>query len=246
MSDVQPPVPPQGDPHAGSWAPPPAPAAPPAPPAPPAAPSGQPAYGQPSGQPAYGQPGGQPAYAAPATNPYGYAAPPPQGGQVSVGSLPYVEHHFGPVAQFGDRILPAIIDALLPMIGVVVAVVGMIVASLGAPSSSYDEGSPALAIVGFVVMMLGFVGSFAIWVWNRLIKQGSTGQSVGKKMGGLKLIDSTTGQPIGAGKAFLRDFVQGLVNQIVYLGYLWMLWDANRLTLGDMVVKSTVIKVPKA
>ena len=73
---------------------------------------------------------------------------------------------------------------------------------------------------------------------------GRTGQSVGKKIAGQKLINTTSGQPIGAGQSFVREVIHGLANQVVYLSYLWMLWDSNRQTLGDMVAKSTVIKVP--
>ena len=90
--------------------------------------------------------------------------------------------------------------------------------------------------------MLGF----AIQVWNRIFKMGRTGQSVGKKVVGLKLIGTTTGQPIGAMQAFLRELLSSLINQLIYLSYLWMLWDDNKQTLADKVVNSTVIQVPKA
>lgn len=204
-----------------------------------------------------------PAYAAPppppAANPYGgYTSAPAMGsqggGQVPVGSRPYVEHHFGPVAGFGDRILPGIIDSLLMLIGMVPLILGAIVLVAGAAPSGYDaagnweSGGPSGAAVGIAVLLflLGFVLFVAIWIWNRLLKMGRTGQSVGKKMFGLKLINATTGEPIGAGSAFVRELIHGLANQVVYLSYLWMLWDPNRQTLGDLVAKSTVIKVPKA
>ena len=70
---------------------------------------------------------------------------------------------------------------------------------------------------------------------------GRTGQSVGKKVIGLYLLDDKTGQPIGAGMCFLRELVQSLVNQIFYLGWLWMLWDADKQTLGDKAVHSNVV-----
>ena len=44
---------------------------------------------------------------------------------------------------------------------------------------------------------------------------------------------------------FLREIVQGLVNQIFYLGWLWMLWDTDKQTLGDKAVHSSVVVVPK-
>lgn len=200
-----------------------------------------------------------PAGPPPPANPYGgYAAAPPASagyGQVSVGSLPYVEHHFGPVTTFGDRILPAIIDGLLTLIGLVPFIIGIIVMAASSASTGYYDdygnyqpgsGSGAGVGVGLLLMFLGLALIVGIWVWNRVLKMGRTGQSVGKKMFGQKLVNATTGQPIGPGQAFIRELIHSLANQIVYLSYLWMLWDANRQTLGDLVVKSTVIKVPKA
>ena len=63
---------------------------------------------------------------------------------------------------------------------------------------------------------------------------------------GLKLINEQTGQPIGAMQSFLRELLGGLINQVVYLSYLWMLWDDNKQTLADKIVHSTVIDVPKS
>ena len=34
-------------------------------------------------------------------------------------------------------------------------------------------------------------------------------------------------------------------NQVFYLSFLWMLWDADRQTLGDKAVHSTVVHVPR-
>ena len=243
-----------------------------APPPPPVSPdvsahppqSDAPAYPQSTPAPAYGQPTPPPAnpYGGstppPAANPYGYGQAPTMGaqggGQVAVGSLPYVEHHFGPVANFGDRILPAIVDGLLGIVGLIPMIIGIVVMATSSSSGGYDdygnyvpgEASGAGIGIGLLFMFLGFALAFGIWVWNRIFRMGRTGQSVGKKMFGLKLINSVTGEPIGPGQSFIRELIAGLANQIVYLSYLWMLWDPNRQTLGDLVVKSTVIKVPKA
>jgi len=202
---------------------------------------------------------GAPAPPAPPANPYGgYTAAPPAsaqyGGQVAVGSLRYVEHHFGPVTTFADRIVPGLIDAALNLIGLIPMIIGIIIMATSAGGGSYDSygnyqydgGSGAGMAVGLVLLFGSFAVFFGIWLWNRVFKLGRTGQSVGKKIAGQKLINTTSGQPIGAGQSFVREVIHGLANQVVYLSYLWMLWDSNRQTLGDMVAKSTVIKVPKA
>jgi uncharacterized RDD family membrane protein YckC len=129
-----------------------------------------------------------------------------------------------------------------------------ILLAMGLPTDSYvDEfgmtqttgGDSGLAITGGVLIGLGILISIAITIWNRIFKMGRTGQSVGKKVIGLKLIDDKTGQPIGAGMCFLREVVSNIVNQLIYLSYLWMLWDDNKQTLADKAVHSTVVVVPK-
>ena len=102
-----------------------------------------------------------------------------------------------------------------------------------------------LAVTGGLLIGLGVLVSLGITLWNRVFKMGRTGQSVGKKAIGLFLLDDKTGRPIGAGMCFLRELVQGLVNQIFYLGWLWMLWDTDKQTLGDKSVHSSVVVVPK-
>ena len=108
-----------------------------------------------------------------------------------------------------------------------------------------EGGNSSQAAIGGLLIGLGVLISLAITLWNRIFKMGRTGQSVGKKMVGLKLIDDKTGQPIGAGMCFLREIVSSIVNQVIYLSYLWMLWDADKQTLADKAVHSTVVVLPK-
>lgn len=228
---------------------------------------GQPAYGQPAyGQPAYGQPGygqqphGQPGYgqSAPPANPYGgYAqAPAYAGGRpMHPGSIGYVEQNFGPVADFGQRALALIIDIAITLVGLIPMVIGAILIAAGTSSATrtYDEfgnttlsgADGGLIGTGVALVVIGSLVSFGVWLWNRVFRMGRTGQSVGKKSVGLKLVDDKTGQPIGAGMSFLREIVASIVNQIFYLSYLWMLWDTDKQTVADKAVHSTVIVVPK-
>lgn len=203
-----------------------------------------------SGQQPYGAPQQQP-------NPYGgYAAAPAYAAQgpAAPGSLRYVEQHFGPVATFGPRAGALVIDALISIVAFVPMLVAIPVLVAAAPRrSGYDEyGSPVmgeadygLLTVGFALLGLGLLVGIAVNVWNRVFRMGRTGQSLGKSAVGLRLIHAQTGQPIGAGMCFVRELVGGLINQVVYLSYLWMLWDDNRQTLADKVVTSTVIRVTK-
>lgn len=215
-------------------------------PTPPPPPESNPSVGQ--------EPGGYapaPSYqSAPAPGAYNspgsYAAP--------AGTRAYVEQHFGPVATFGPRAKAGIIDLLISLVPLALMLVGFVLLIAGAPTTRTDglmepavndDGSTGLLATGVGLMVLSTLLLFAVMLWNRVFRMGRTGQSIGKQVVGLKLIDGTTGQPIGAGKSFLREIVHGLANQIIYLSYLWMLWDDNRQTLGDLAVKSMVIEVSK-
>jgi uncharacterized RDD family membrane protein YckC len=162
-----------------------------------------------------------------------------------------VEQYFGPVAGFGSRALALVIDTLLTLIGLVPMVLGVVMLVLGAPETdelgySIDGTTDGGQLVaGGLLLALGILLIIGIQVWNRIFRMGRTGQSIGKKVMGLRLINEQTGLPIGAMQSFLRELLGGIVNQIFYLSYLWMLWDDNKQTLADKAVHSTVIEVPK-
>ena len=265
--------PPAAPPPVAPPTPPPAAPQPPAGPQPPAhygAPQPPPAYGAPQ-PPQYGAPqppqygaaqpppayGAQPGYPPPQANPYGgYSQAPVYAGGPAVypGSIGYVEQNFGKVADFGQRALAYLIDFAITLVGLIPMVIGIIMLVAAAPGFDTDEfgnvtssgdGNSGLAVAGGLLIALGVLLSIAITLWNRVFKMGRTGQSVGKKAIGLFLLDDKTGRPIGAGMCFLREIVQGLVNQIFYLGWLWMLWDTDKQTLGDKSVHSSVVVVPK-
>jgi uncharacterized RDD family membrane protein YckC len=80
-------------------------------------------------------------------------------------------------------------------------------------------------------------------IWNLFIRQGSTGQSIGKQVLGLKLLRESDGQPIGAGMAFLRYIAHILDALACYIGFLWPLWDQKRQTFADKIVSTLVVKV---
>ena len=219
MSD-QPPPPPgyQPDPQT------------PPPPAPPAdAVAGPPApYGAPQPPSPYGAPQ-PPAQQNPYGGGYGQAPVYAGGPAMHPGSLGYVQANFGQAATFGQRALALIIDSLISMIGLIPMIIGFIMLAMGLPTDTYvDEfgttqttgGDSGLAVTGGVLIGLGILISIAITIWNRIFKMGRTGQSVGKKVIGL--------------------------NQVIYLSYLWMLWDADKQTLADKAVHSTVVVLPKA
>jgi len=99
-------------------------------------------------------------------------------------------------------------------------------------NSTQSGGNLALALLMVLIMI-------AIDVYNRWYK-GGQGQSFGKKQLGLTLVAESTGQPIGMGKAFLRDLAHIVDSLICYIGYLFPLWDQKRQTIADKIMTTVV------
>lgn len=213
-----------------------------APPPPP--PAGQPPYGQPGyGQQPYGQPGyGQPGYGQPyGQNPYGGAP----FGQPGPG-MPQQ-----PLASWGARLGAYLLDGLLilPII-LVPVIVGVVLMAASAETTTDQYGYETTemsggGVAGIVIMLVGYLVGLAFSFWNQAIRQGKTGQSLGKKWLGLKVVREGTEQPIGVGAGIGRWAMHSFVDGQCYIGFLWPLWDDRRRTFGDMVVSSVVIRVPK-
>ncbi|MDX6282629.1 MAG: hypothetical protein QOH03_3700 [Kribbellaceae bacterium] len=198
-----------------------------------------PGYGQPQ-PPQYGQPpqapqapqyGEQPGYGQQQP---GYGQPPAQYGQPQYGQQQpgYPQQQYGqqpgygaPVGALADwplRVGSALIDGLL-------VAVPYLLSSLLARSSS-------------ILSLLFALVALGIAIWNYVIKQGQTGQTVGKGVVKTKLIDAATGQPVGPGKAFLRQITH-ILDGFCLVGYLWPLWDDKKQTFADKINNTLVVKL---
>jgi uncharacterized RDD family membrane protein YckC len=72
---------------------------------------------------------------------------------------------------------------------------------------------------------------------------GPTGQTLGKRALGIRVIDFKAGGPIGYGRGLLR-FVARLLSALVFgLGYFWMLWDPEKQTWHDKIAGTVVVPV---
>jgi uncharacterized RDD family membrane protein YckC len=106
--------------------------------------------------------------------------------------------------------------------------------------------SPGLPSEGRLLMLLGgglYLVAIGWTVYNRWIRAGRTGQSVGKQMARIALVSDLTHQPIGAFNAFVRDLVH-ILDGLAYVGFLWPLWDEKRQTFADKLVRTIVVAAP--
>ncbi len=189
-------------------------------------------YGQQPGQPPQGPPQGQPGYGYPQQAPQGV---PPQGygypqqpGQPYGGGYPQQPGHGGmpELAHWGLRAGGLIIDGLV--VGVPYLVLGGIGGAMG------DSAGAVFALLGFVALI-----GLAIW---QLYQEGTTGQTIGKKAVGIRLLREADGRPLGFGMAFVRRLAHFLDSIACYIGWLWPLWDEKKQTFADKVCSSVVVK----
>jgi uncharacterized RDD family membrane protein YckC len=123
----------------------------------------------------------------------------------------------GPRTSFGRRFVAYLIDAII----------------LGVPYGiAYGIGGETLA--GLVALVV----NAAYFTW---LEGGASGQTVGKKVMGIRVIDFRSGGPIGYGRALGRYFARILSALPLLLGYFWMLWDREKQTWHDKLVTSVVV-----
>jgi uncharacterized RDD family membrane protein YckC len=125
----------------------------------------------------------------------------------------------GPRAGFWIRFVAALIDGI--GLGVIGTVLG-------------------LAIGATAGRGLGILIALAYYAW---LEGTTSGQTIGKRIVGIRVIDFQTGGPIGHGRAAVR-YVASILSAIaILIGYLWMLWDPEKQTWHDKLSGSVVVPV---
>jgi uncharacterized RDD family membrane protein YckC len=184
----------------------------------------QPYAQQPPQPPPYGSP---PPYGTPA--PAGYGQPAPAAGG-------YVPDRPGfymgrTLANWPQRVGAYLIDYLIAAIPAFLAVL------LFSGTNSGESPSAGAGLVAFLL----YLTSLGIWIYNRVIQMGRTGQSWGKQVLNLRLVRMADGQPMGGGMCFVRDLAHILDALPCYIGYLFPIWDARRQTFADKVMNTVVL-----
>lgn len=227
-----------------------------------------PAGTPPTGQPPAGNPLAPQGAPAPPPYGSGQPMPPQGGGPGAPGSPPYpgagvsdpnkpgskawVEQRYGRTAEFSERVLPGIVDAAISFAAAFIPLVlGLVLIIAGMPDTyecgSYPytsdcevlgSGSDAMVVIGVLLILLTFFISLAVAFWNRVWRVTKSGQSIGKKINGLKVIDAETGGNPQLGPAVLRELVHQFAGII---SWIWMLIDDDDRTLADIVGKTHVV-----
>lgn len=213
-------------------------------------PSGYPSYPQqPAGVPPQGGYPGHPGYGYPAQQGYPGQGYPGYPGPQMGGPLPGMP----PLASWGARVGALLLDMLIvnlvPM-GLLFAGYIQLVVKVAHHQDACDQagtidcGAPHIppAAIGMIIIggLLSLVGALYL-----TYREGSTGQTPGKKIVGIRLLREYDGSTLGFGLAFGRRLLHFIDGAACYLGYLWPLWDDKRQTFTDKIVHTVVIKDPR-
>ncbi len=142
----------------------------------------------------------------------------------------------GPRAGFWRRFGAAFID------GILLGIVNFgISAAFGQKLLETTNGNGTTSVhfqasgAAFIIELVIAVAYFAYF------EGGASGQTLGKRALGIRVIDYSSGGPIGYGRAVLRFFARYLSAAVCLLGYLWMLWDKEKQTWHDKIATDLVV-----
>lgn len=125
----------------------------------------------------------------------------------------------GPRAGFWRRFAAAFVDGIILLIPYWILLAGI------------NAGTAyALSILIDLAYFTYFEGS-------------ASGQTIGKKLLSIRVIDFNSGGSIGYGRALGRYLARFISAFALLLGYLWMLWDKEKQTWHDKLVSSVVVPV---
>ena len=80
------------------------------------------------------------------------------------------------------------------------------------------------------------------YLWNLTYLVGRHGQSWGRKIAGIKVINNEGG-PIGFWKALGRNLIELSISlPFLYLGFLWVIWDKRKQAWHDKLFRTYVVR----
>jgi uncharacterized RDD family membrane protein YckC len=94
-------------------------------------------------------------------------------------------------------------------------------------------------VFGTTGYALGLLLSLAYFTYF----EGESGQTIGKRATGIRVVDIAGGGPIGYSRAFIRFIGRYISTLVILVGYLWMLWDPQKQTWHDKMANSVVVPV---
>ena len=136
-------------------------------------------------------------------------------------------------ASVGDRFVAVLIDhIILAFVSLAFVIPAFI---LGAFAFSFGFG----LFFGPLILL-----DFLLWLLYFSYFEGTTGQTFGKSMVGIKVVDETTQRPIDMGRAMIRNLLR-IIDWLPFfyiLGFILVEVEEKKKRLGDMAANTIVVK----
>lgn len=152
-------------------------------------------------------------------------------------------------ADRGIRLGAALLDSVIFTVMVYIPMIGAAVAAAafeGATAAASADGATAddsAAMVLGVVGMVALIG-FVVWLWLTLRFMNRNGQSIAKKMLGIKVVRTDGSRASLARLFWLRNIVNGLLNFVPVYGLVdsLFIFGEERKCIHDMIADTIVVK----
>jgi uncharacterized RDD family membrane protein YckC len=138
-------------------------------------------------------------------------------------------------ASFGQRAAGWLIDQAILFGAVLLAVIPV---GLMTPEATYFNPNPSPPVL-LVLLCLGVMAG-AMVAYPILMEGSPSGQTLGKRAMGIRVVRERDGQPIGYGHAVGRWAAQ--IANVFGIGLLWAAWDPKGQTLRDKLAGTLVVR----
>ncbi len=171
---------------------------------------------------------------APVAGAFSQTPPGPPTPSISMGmpppGLPYPGQSPMNYAGVAERAVAVIIDSIILFI-----VSLFIIVPIGLLGAIFGLGfffSPA-------ILLFFFLGIFYFSYF-----EGTSGQTPGKQLLGIRVVDETTRRPVDMGRAFIRNILR-IIDELPFLyllGFILVEVDQRKRRLGDMAANTIVVR----
>lgn len=135
---------------------------------------------------------------------------------------------------FWERFFASFVD------GIILAIIGGILSSPVVIAGQNSDYAPVLSMFTSIIS-LGIGVAYYVYFYTK------QGQTIGKKLMKLKVVNASDLNYLSAGKVVLRDIVGKWISQLVFcLGYFWYFKSEKRQTWHDGIAGSYVVKTDDA
>ena len=138
------------------------------------------------------------------------------------------------LTRFGAVLLDGLLPTLIIIPAAVTAYVGFMISGGSAPSQTTLSAIIFVAILTYV----GFIAYSAL-----MLSLWAYGLTPGTYLLGIRVVRVDTYTPVGFWRMALRQTIGQWAAAIVcYLGFIWVLFDANRQGWHDKIAKTLVVR----